>query len=91
MAKPIRIRPEDKRRLDRLRAQLQQISRHRYPEEDILSWLVTLGERNKQDFSTDATRPMSPVEMRRLMSLPVSTRVRTREEDIDEDIAGDAR
>ena len=89
--KVVRIRPEDKRRLDRLRTQLQRISHQPHAEEDVLSWLVTLGERSKQEFASDATRPLSARETRALMSLPVRTGIRTREEDIDEDIARDAR
>jgi hypothetical protein len=85
------MREEDKRRLDRLQGELQAMRGRRISQQDLLAWLLTMGEREKQHLGEDATRPLTARERAVLMSLPVKTGIRRREEDIDEDLARDAR
>lgn len=56
----------------------------RVAQQEILSWLLDLGEAEKHRLGRGATRPMTPREMAGLKDLIVHTGIRTREEEIDE-------
>ena len=85
------MRDEDKRRLDRLQGELQAMRGRRVSQQDLLSWLLTMGERQKQQLGDDALRPLTPSERRVLMSLPMRSGKRFREEDIDDDLNREVR
>jgi len=91
MATSVKMRDEDKRRLDRLQGELQAMRGRRVSQQDLLAWLLTMGEREKAALGEDAARPLTARERRTLMSLPVKTGIPSGEETIDEDLARDAR
>jgi hypothetical protein len=91
MTRSVRIRVEDKERLDRLQRDLQAIRGRRISQQELLSWLVALAEGVKHRLGDDPDRLMTEQEISVLMRLPVRTGIRTREEDIDDDLARAAR
>ncbi len=91
MTRSVRIRVEDKERLDRLQRDLQAIRGRRISQQELLSWLVALAEGEKHRLGDDPDRRMTEQEISVLMRLPVRTGIRTREEDIDDDLARAAR
>ncbi len=91
MATSVKMREEDKRRLDRLQGELQALRGRRVSQQDLLSWLLTMAEGQKELLGDDAARPMTKNEIAAMLRLCVSTGVKTREEDIDEDLVREMR
>lgn len=91
MATSVKMRERDKERLDRLQGEIMARRGHRVAQQDILSWLLDLGEGAKARLGEDGVAIMSPKEMAALLRLPVHTGVRTREEDIDDVVAAEVR
>lgn len=91
MAPSVKVRDADKRRLDRLQRKIQARRGRSVAQEDVLSWIITLGERNIGLLAEDANRPMTDREIAALMRLPVRTGIRTSESEIDDVLARDAR
>jgi hypothetical protein len=91
VATSVKMREEDKRRLDRLQGELQAMRGRRVSQQDLLSWLLTMGEGQKQSLGEDAAKPLSARERNVLMSLPMKSGKRSREEDIDGDLMREVR
>jgi hypothetical protein len=91
MIAPVKARPQDKQRLDRLQALLTAHSGRRISQEELLARLLGLVERERDALVDEIGRPMSQKEIDTLLRLPVRTGVRTREKDIDLDLYGEER
>lgn len=91
MSTSIKIREEDKRRLDRLQGEFVARRGQRLSQQALVTKLLDLGEEQKERLLADAARPATAKELRRLFALPVDTGVPSREEDIDRDIVGEIR
>ncbi len=87
MATSIKIRERDKRRLDRLQGELTVRHGRKVSQQELLTWLLNLGEREKRRLLMDATRPMSAREIAALKRLCVRTGVKTHESEIDRVVA----
>lgn len=85
------MREEDKRRLDRLQGKLQALSGRRLSQQDLLARMVSLAESEPERLAEDAARPMTEKEIAAMDRLCVRTGIPTREEEIDEVVAGEAR
>ncbi|MBM4250128.1 MAG: hypothetical protein FJ149_12045 [Euryarchaeota archaeon] len=83
MATSIKIRERDKRRLDRLQGELTVRHGRKVSQQELLSLLLNLADKEKRRLLADATRPMSKREIASLKRLCVDTGVETREEEID--------
>lgn len=91
MATSVKMLERDKQRLDRLQGELMARQGRRVPQQEILSWLLDLGEAEKDRLARDAARPMNRREIAGLKALIVRTGIRTREEEIDQVLAREAR
>ena len=91
MATSVKMLNRDKERLDRLQGEIVVHQGRRVPQHAILSWLLDLGEAEKNRWTKAAARPMSPRETAGLRRLVVWTGTATREEEIDATVAGAAR
>jgi len=91
MATSLKIRDQDKKRLDRLQGELMARRGRRLSQQELVSWLLNLGESHKERLLDDAERPLTKRELAALDRLCVKTGVRTREEEIDRAIAAEAR
>lgn len=87
MATPVKMRERDKRRLDRLQGDLTKQRGRKVPQQDLLAWLLGLGEAQKEGFAADALAPMTAREFAALRRLRVRTGVKSREEEIDAVVA----
>jgi len=87
MATSVKMREQDKRRLDRLQGELTLRRGRKMSQQELLAWLVRLGESEKDGLLKDAERPMTEREIAAMKRLTVSTGIRTREEDIDRVVA----
>ena len=87
MATSVKMREEDKRRLDRLQGSLTLRSGRKVSQEELLSWLLNMGERNQDQLFADGPAPMTEKEIAAMARLAVRTGIRTREEEIDEAVA----
>jgi len=83
MATSVKMRDRDKRRLDRLQGELTLRRGRKLSRQELLSWLVSLGESEMERLLKDATRPMTEREIASMERLIVDTGVRTRETEID--------
>lgn len=81
------MRLEDKIALDRLQAALTQREGRKVTQEELLRRLVALGTAELRRL-TEALRPASPAEIRKVMALARHTGRETKEEDIDRDLYG---
>jgi predicted transcriptional regulator len=88
MATSVKIRERDKRRLDRLQGELTKRRGRKVPQQDLIAWLLSLGENRKEGFADDAVAPMTAREVAALRRLSVRTGVKSREEEIDAVVAG---
>jgi len=91
MATSVKMRDEDKQRLDRLQGELQALRGYRVPLQELMARIVTLAEGHKELLFEDAARPMTEKEIAAMRRLCVRTGIPTREEDIDDIIAEEAR
>jgi hypothetical protein len=91
MATTVKMRPQDKQRLDRLQAMLTAHTGRKISQEELLSRLLGLGERERDALVDEIDRPMSRKEIESLLRLPVRTGVRTHEKDIDRTLYGEGR
>ncbi len=91
MADSAKILERDKRRLDRLREGFMASRGRRVSQQEILSWLLDLGEAETRRRTGVVARPMSSREIENLKRLVVRTGVRTQEEEIDRPVARAAR
>ncbi|HEX9709420.1 MAG TPA: hypothetical protein VGB42_05580 [Candidatus Thermoplasmatota archaeon] len=91
MATSIKVRDGDKRRLDRLQGEIMARRGRKVSQQELIAMLLDLGESLKERFFDDDARPMTAREIAALDRLIVSTGVRTREEDIDDDVTSEAR
>jgi hypothetical protein len=87
MATSVKMRERDKRRLDRLQGELTVRRGRKMSQQELLAWLLQLGEAAKHRLSEDAGRPMTDREIAAMERLVVSTGIRTREEEIDRVVA----
>jgi len=87
MATSVKMRDRDKRRLDRLQGELTLRRGRKLSRQELLSWLVSLGESEMERLLKDATRPMTEREIASMERLIVDTGVRTRETEIDRAVA----
>lgn len=90
MATSVKVRDEDKRRLDRLQGEIMVRRGRKVSQQDIVAWLLRLGEARPDEFADEYDRPMTEKEIAALMRLPVRTGIRTREEDIDRVLYGES-
>ena len=91
MATSIKVRERDKERLDRLQSELAHRHGRRISQQELVSWLLNIGEAEKERLLEDATKAMTERQIASLERLCVDTRVRSREEEIDDVLAGAAR
>jgi hypothetical protein len=91
MAASVKMAERDKHRHDRLPGEIMARQGRRASPQNLLSWLLDLGEVEKARFSQDVFRPMTGRENSAVLHLSVSTGTRTREEEIDRVIAKAAR
>ncbi|MGA7860567.1 MAG: hypothetical protein WCB19_01765 [Thermoplasmata archaeon] len=91
MATSVKLAEHDKQRLDRLQGELTTRQGRKVAQQDLLSWLLDLGEAEKARYSRDALRPMTSREIAALRHLAVKTGSRTDEEDIDATVAREAK
>jgi hypothetical protein len=91
VATSIKIRDRDKRRLDRLQGEAMARRGRKVSQQELVAQLLDLGESMRERLFEDASRPMTAREIAAMHSLIVDTGVRTREEEIDEVIASEAR
>ncbi|HKZ48789.1 MAG TPA: hypothetical protein VJ397_08405 [Thermoplasmata archaeon] len=91
MATSVKMRDRDKRRLDRLQGELTLRRGRKLSRQELLSWLVSLGESEMERLLKDATRPMTEREIASMERLIVDTGVRTRETEIDRAVAEGTR
>ena len=91
MATSVKMREEDKRRLDRLQGELLAMRGRKVSQQDLLSWLLTIGEREPGRLGENAARPMTDLEIAAMMRLRVRAGGKGGEEDIDDDIAREIR
>ncbi|MDE1821689.1 MAG: hypothetical protein KGJ23_14505 [Euryarchaeota archaeon] len=87
MTTSVKMLEADKHRLDRLQGELMAKYGERIPQQLLLSWVMDLAEAERDRLGPDAFRPMTQRELERLHRLCVRTGKRSREEDIDRDIA----
>lgn len=87
MATSVKIDDPDKQDLDRLQAEYVVRTGRRISQQELLAILIRRGRR-ELDAIVDAYPKWTPAERRRVMSLPVKTGIRTREEDIDRTLYG---
>ncbi len=87
MATPVRMRLRDKERLDRLQGEIMARQGRYVPQQEILSWLLDLGEAEDRHQAEEAVRPMSAREISGLKRLIVRTGIPTGEKEIDTDVA----
>ncbi|HKZ64651.1 MAG TPA: hypothetical protein VJ400_09440 [Thermoplasmata archaeon] len=91
MASSVKMKERDKRRLDRLQGELTLRRGRKMSQQEILAWLLSLGEAAKARFTEDAERPMTGREIASMERLTVNTRIRTREGEIDRVVAEESR
>ena len=91
MATSVKMRDVDKRRLDRLQGALTLRSGRKVSQEELLSWLLNMGERNQEQLYADGPKPMTEKEITAMSRLSVRTGIRTREEEIDAAVAEGSR
>ena len=91
MTTSVKMLERDKQRLDRLQGEIMARQGRRVPQQKILAWLLDLGEAEKDRLAEDALRPMRRREIADLKRLAVRTGISTREEEIDEAVAGAVR
>ncbi len=91
MATSVKVRERDKERIDRLQSELARRRGRRVSQQELFTWLLNLGEAEKDRLLEDATRPMTDREIAALETLCVDTGVRTHEKEIDDVVAGAAR
>lgn len=85
-ATSVKIRRADKKRLDRLQAELTALRGRKVTQQDVFAEILALAEREKQQLG--GWRPLSKSERSRLMKIPIKTGDRRDEQHIDEDIYG---
>ena len=85
------MREEDKRRLERLQGALTLRSGRKVSQEQLLSLLLNLAERNQEQFFADGPQPMTEKEIAAMLRLAVHTGIRTREDEIDRAVAEGSR
>lgn len=90
MATSVKMRERDKRRLDRLQGELTVRRGRKMSQQELLAWLLQLGEAEKHRLAEDAGRPMTDREIAAMERLVVRTGIRTREEEIDRVVAGES-
>ena len=91
MATSVKVREQDKERIDRLQGELARRRGRRVSQQELFTSLLNLGEAEKERLLEDAARPMTDREIAALERLCVDTGVRTREAEIDASVAGAAR
>lgn len=91
MTTSVKLAERDKQRLDRLQGELTARQGRKIAQQDLLAWLLDLGEAEKARYSSDALRPMTSREIAALRHLAVKTGSRTREEDIDAAVGAEAK
>lgn len=91
MSTSVKMLERDKQRLDRLQGEIMARQGRRVPQQRILAWLLDLGEAEKDRLGEAASRPMRRREIADLKRLAVSTGISTREEEIDDAVAGAVR
>ena len=91
MATSVKMKERDKRRLDRLQGELTLRRKRKMSQQEILAWLLSLGEAEKTRLTEDAEQPMTDREIAAMERLTVSTKTRTREEEIDRVVAEESR
>ncbi len=91
MASSIKIRDADRRRLDRLQGEIMARRGRRISQQELMAMLLDLGEALRGRLLEEAQQPMTKREIAALDRLVVSTGIRTRQEEIDEAVAREAR
>lgn len=86
MTTSVKMQESDKARLDRLQARLTGLLGRRVTQEVLLARLLALGEQ-EIDRLAQTDKPSAGA-LDRLLSLPVRTGVKTREEEIDATLYG---
>jgi len=87
MAAHLHVRETDKRRLNKLRSELQAKSGRRVTTQDLMAKVISLAQDEKERLLGASLRPMNRREIAALMRLPVNTGIRTCEEEIDDTLA----
>lgn len=89
MSTTVRIREEDKERLDRLQAKITLETGEKPSLEEVLHRLVELGEANEVDLIFEDEPPeLSQARKQAILAMGSHTGTRTSEEDIDETLYG---
>ena len=91
MATSVKMRDEDKRRLDRLQGEVVARGGRRISQQDLLARLLDIAESEKERLLQDTSPPMTKREIAVMRRLCVHTGIATREEDIDRIVAGEAK
>ncbi|MGQ0535293.1 MAG: hypothetical protein ACT4PT_04395 [Methanobacteriota archaeon] len=90
MSTSVKMRDADKRRLDRLQAELTARFGRKLSQQDLLGRLVAMAEVDKERILGPKRDRRHGRSLKALLSLPMSTRRPTREADIDRDLYGGA-
>ncbi len=85
----VRLSQGAKRRLDALQARLVLLGGRSLTKEEVLERLVEHGERFPAHLLDDEAKPPTDSGLRRLLSLPTSTGIRTHPSEIDRVLYGD--
>jgi hypothetical protein len=91
VATSVKLLVRDKERLDRLQGEIMARRGRKVTQQTLLSWLLDLGEAEKDRLAEGASGPMSDREVAQLMRLVVRTGIPTQEEDIDDTISREIR
>ncbi|MBW3583661.1 MAG: hypothetical protein KY455_11235 [Euryarchaeota archaeon] len=85
----VRIRPEDKARLDRLQARYLLKTGKRLALDAVLHRMIEVASRHEDEvILSDPGRPLTVAEKRRILSLPYDFGVETTPQTIDEELYG---
>ena len=89
MSTSVKMRNEDKVRLNRIQGRIALTTGQRMSQEELLARLLDLAEGNEERLAGEISGSMmSPSALRILVKLPVRTGIVTREEEIDDVLYG---
>jgi len=90
VATSVKMRDQDKRRLDRLQGELTLRRGEKLSQQELMSLLLDLAEEERGRLEADAERPMTENEIAFMERLCVRVRITIQEEEIDRIVAGQA-
>ena len=91
MSVSIKIKKEDKDKLLKLQAKLTLFLNKKLTQEEIISYLLQIAEKNEELFMeqiTNENKPLSDMQIKSLMDFPDDWGIETSEKDIDKILYG---